>query len=117
MTAADASKLLAAGSWREVPRRLSALWRRSLQFRTVIITLGLSSLAILVIGLYISFSVASNLFQANRDAVLEASNSATGAAQSLLSASDASDRASMQKLVADAISTVSSVSGSNDLGL
>lgn len=117
MAAADAQSPRAALSWRDVPRRLSVLWRRSLQFRTVIITLGLSSLAILVIGLYISFSVASNLFQANRDAVLEASNNATGAAQSLLSASDASDRASMQKLVADAISTVSSVSGSNDLGL
>ena len=64
MSAADASPLLAARSWREVPRRLAALWRRSLQFRTVIITLGLSGLAILVIGLYISFSVASNLFQA-----------------------------------------------------
>ncbi|MDR6904606.1 two-component system sensor histidine kinase MtrB [Agromyces sp. 3263] len=117
MAAADAQSPRAALSWRDVPRRLSVLWRRSLQFRTVIITLGLSGLAILVIGLYISFSVASNLFQANRDAVLEASNNATGAAQSLLSASDASDRASMQKLVADAISTVSSVSGSNDLGL
>ena len=42
MSAADTSKLLAAGPWREVPRRLAALWRRSLQFRTVLITLGLS---------------------------------------------------------------------------
>ena len=84
MSAADAQSLLAAGWWREVPRRLAALWRRSLQFRTVLITLGLSSLAILVIGLYISFSVASNLFQDNRQSVLEASNNATVAAQTIL---------------------------------
>jgi two-component system sensor histidine kinase MtrB len=117
MAAADAQSPRAALSWRDVPRRLSALWRRSLQFRTVIITLGLSSLAILVIGLYISFSVASNLFQANRDAVLEASNNATAAGQSILDSSVASDRASTQKAMADAISTISSVSGSNDLGI
>jgi two-component system, OmpR family, sensor histidine kinase MtrB len=117
MSAADRSKLLAAGSWREVPRRLAALWRRSLQFRTVIITLGLSGLAILVIGLYISFSVASNLFQAQREDVLVASNNAAVAAQRILDSSDAADRASLQLLMASTIATVSSVSGSTDVAL
>jgi two-component system sensor histidine kinase MtrB len=117
MTAADAPKLLAAGSWREVPRRLSALWRRSLQFRTVIITLGLSGLAILVIGLYISFSVASNLFQAQRESVLEASNNATAAAQSILDVSPATDRASLQSLMGSAVSTITSISGSSDYAI
>nr|WP_242609377.1 MtrAB system histidine kinase MtrB [Agromyces ramosus] len=100
-----------------MPRRLAVLWRRSLQFRTVLITLGLSGLAILVIGLYISFSVASNLFQAQRETVLEASNNATAAAQSILDSSDAADRASLQLLMASAIRTISSVSGSNDIAL
>lgn len=113
MTAADTSPLFAAGSWRELPRRLSALWRRSLQFRTVITTLALSGLAILVIGLYISFSVASDLFQAQRDRVLEASNNATAAAQLILDSSDAADRASLQSLMQSAVTTVQRVSGSN----
>ena len=117
MSAADTSPLLAAGSWREVPRRLAALWRRSLQFRTVIITLGLSGLAILVIGLYISFSVASNLFQAQRESVLEASNNATAAAQSLLDVSDATDPASLQQLMGSALTTITSISGSSDYAL
>jgi two-component system sensor histidine kinase MtrB len=117
MSAADTSKLLAAGPWREVPRRLAVLWRRSLQFRTVIITLGLSGLAILVIGLYISFSVASNLFQAQRQSVLEASNNATAAAQSILDSSDATDRASLQSLMGSAVSTITSISGSSDYAL
>ena len=103
MSAAEAPRLLAAGSWRDVPGRIAALWRRSLQFRTVLITLGLSGLAILVIGLYISFSVASGLFQTQRDRVLEASNNATAAAQSILDSSDASDRASL-RLFLDAAS-------------
>ncbi|MFD4422746.1 MtrAB system histidine kinase MtrB [Agromyces sp. NPDC058484] len=117
MIAADASPIFAAGSWRETPRRIAALWRRSLQFRTVLITLGLSGLAIAVIGLYISFSVASNLFQDQRERVLEASNSATRAAQLILDSSDASDRASLQLLMSSAINTVSSVSGSTDVAL
>lgn len=117
MSAADTSSLRAAGSWREVPRRLAALWRRSLQFRTVIITLGLSGLAILVIGLYISFSVASNLFQAQRESVLEASNNATAAAQSLLDVSDATDPASLQSLMGSALTTITSISGSSDYAL
>jgi two-component system, OmpR family, sensor histidine kinase MtrB len=117
MPAADASPLFAAGSWRELPRRLAALWKRSLQFRTVIITLGLSGLAILVIGLYISFSIASNLFQAEREGALEDSNSATAVAQSILSSSDATDRASLQALMGSVIETVTSVSGSTDFGV
>ena len=117
MSAAETSKLPAAGRWREVPHRLSALWRRSLQFRTVIITLGLSGLAILVIGLYISFSVASNLFQAQREGVLEASNNATAAAQSILDSSDATDRASLQSLMGSAVSTITSISGSSDYAI
>lgn len=117
MSAADTSKLLAAGPWREVPRRLTALWRRSLQFRTVIITLGLSGLAILVIGLYISFSVASNLFQAQRDSVLEASNNATAAAQSIVDASGATDRASLQQLMGNARDSIQSISRTSDYAL
>lgn len=117
MSAADTSPLLAAGSWRETPRRLAALWRRSLQFRTVLITLGLSGLAILVIGLYISFSVASNLFQAQRESVLEASNNATAAAQSILDSSAATDAASLQSLMGSALSTITSISGSSDYAL
>jgi two-component system sensor histidine kinase MtrB len=117
MSAADASPLFAAGSWREWPRRLSTLWRRSLQFRTVIITLALSGLAILVIGLYISFSVASNLFQDQRERALEASNNATAAAQSILDSSDATDRASLQALMGSALETITSVSGSSDVGV
>ncbi|WP_448003892.1 MtrAB system histidine kinase MtrB [Agromyces bauzanensis] len=117
MAAADAPTLFAAGSWRDVPGRLTALWKRSLQFRTVIITLGLSSLAILVIGLYISFSIASNLFQDQKERVLAASNNATAAAQALVESSPASDPSSLQLLMNSVIVTISSVSGSTDFAI
>ncbi|WP_022888353.1 MtrAB system histidine kinase MtrB [Agromyces italicus] len=112
MTQAESPTVTLAGPWREAPRRLAALWRRSLQFRTVVITLALSSLAIFIIGLYISFSVASNLFQNQLDEALNASNNATVAAQSILNSSDAADRASLQTLMSSTERTVRAASGS-----
>jgi two-component system sensor histidine kinase MtrB len=103
--------------WREPLRRLAALWRRSLQFRTVLITLALSGLAILVIGLYISFSVASNLFKTQLDQVLGSSNNATAAAQRLLNSSDATDRAAMQSLMDSTVKSVQASSGSSLIGV
>ncbi|HZW41367.1 MAG TPA: HAMP domain-containing protein, partial [Agromyces sp.] len=113
MSAAEAPAHFNAASWREVPRRLAALWRRSLQFRTVIITLALSGLAIFIIGLYISFSIASNLFDKQLDDVLAKSNSATSAAQRILDSSDAADRAALQSLMSSTVRTVQSISGSD----
>ncbi|MRX42867.1 MtrAB system histidine kinase MtrB [Agromyces kandeliae] len=107
----------AAGWLRERIRRFSTLWRRSLQFRTVLITLGLSSLAILVIGFTISFTVASNLFQAQVEDALGASATAAAAAQGILDSSDAADRATVQAVTNDAIETVIGVSGSPDIAL
>lgn len=103
--------------WRELPRRLAALWRRSLQFRTVLITLALSGLAILVIGLYISFSVASSLFQTQLDQVLASSNNATAAAQRILNSSDATDPAAMQNLMDTTVKSVNESSGSSLIGV
>ncbi|MFD6054842.1 MtrAB system histidine kinase MtrB [Agromyces sp. NPDC060279] len=118
MSTTEAAPLtLRIGRWRGVPRRLATLWRHSLQFRTVLITLALSGLAILVIGLYISFSVASNLFKTQLDQVLASSNNATAAAQRILSPSDASDQAAMQSLMDSTVKIVQSSSGSSLIGV
>ena len=120
MSQAEAPARLGVGSWREIrralaalPRRALELWRRSLQFRTVVITFALSSLAIFVIGLYISFSIASNLFDTQLETALGDANEATIAAQRILDGSDAADRASMQGSMAAVVQTVRSVSGSS----
>jgi two-component system sensor histidine kinase MtrB len=113
MGAGQSPAIFSAARWRALPRQLAALWRRSLQFRTVIITLSLSSLAIFVIGLYISFSVASNLFRQQLDQVLDGSNQATTAAQRILDSSDAADRASLQSVMSSALEQVIRVSGSS----
>ncbi|MFK4729821.1 MtrAB system histidine kinase MtrB [Agromyces mediolanus] len=116
-TAEAAPATLRIGRWRGIPRRLATLWRHSLQFRTVLITLALSGLAILVIGLYISFSVASSLFQTQLDQVLGSSNNATAAAQRILNPSDAADQAAMQSLMDSTVKIVQSSSGSSLIGV
>jgi two-component system sensor histidine kinase MtrB len=114
----------AGGVWRTIRRRSAAaagrigsLWRHSLQFRTVLITIALSGLAILVIGLYITFSIASNLFESQRDTALDASNSAAAAAQTLLESSDAADRGALQSVLDQAVRTVQTVSGSSAIAV
>ena len=117
MTAAANPAARSLGWIRAQSRRIGTLWRRSLQFRTVLITLGLSSLAILVIGFTISFTVASNLFSDQVDRVLASSATATVAAQRYLESSDAADRASVQAVTSSALQTVTGVSGSADIAL
>ncbi|MDR5699838.1 MtrAB system histidine kinase MtrB [Agromyces aerolatus] len=112
------------GAWRAIRQRgaavtgrIGALWRHSLQFRTVLITIGLSGLAILVIGLYITFSIASNLFESQRDRALDSSNSAAAAAQTLLESSAAADRGALQSVLDQAVRTVQTVSGSSAIAV
>ncbi|WP_353827354.1 MtrAB system histidine kinase MtrB [Agromyces sp. SYSU T0242] len=107
-----------AAAWaRGRAQRLSVVWQRSLQFRTVLITLVLSGLAILVIGVTISFTVASNLFQNQVDQMLASTATARSAAQDVLDASDAADRATVQAVTSSALETVIGVSGSADIAL
>jgi two-component system sensor histidine kinase MtrB len=61
--------------------RLAQLWSTSLQLRTVAITVVLSSIAVAIIGSYMSFSVGSNLFDARRDQLINTSQNATLAGQ------------------------------------
>lgn len=105
------------GRWRELLHRVRRAWRGSLQFRTVVITVALSTVAILVIGLSLIFSFASNLFQSSLDQALDASNRASVSAQRLLDSSDASDPASVQAVFQAAIERVNTTSASSAVAL
>jgi two-component system sensor histidine kinase MtrB len=67
--------------WRAWVDRAARTWRSSLQLRTVALTVLLSSIAVFVIGGYMSYSVGSNLFDARRDELIATSESATIAGQ------------------------------------
>ncbi|MDQ1555217.1 MAG: two-component system, OmpR family, sensor histidine kinase MtrB [Actinomycetota bacterium] len=73
--------------WRAWLLRLARLWRSSLQLRTVAITIVLSSLAVGIIGAYMSVSISNNLFDSRRDQLLSASSRANLSVQSTFDAS------------------------------
>ncbi len=77
MTAGPVDRL----DWRVWLGRAVHRWRSSLQLRTVAATILLSSVAVAVIGGYISLSVRSNLFDSRRDQVVAEAGRATAAAQ------------------------------------
>lgn len=102
-------------SWRSWPQQLGRLWRQSLQFRTVLISLGLSSVAILLTGIYLSTSVSNNLFQARLEQVLGDSARAVASAQQLVDASDATDRAAVLGVMNSARNAMSTGSDSRQV--
>lgn len=69
--------------------RFIRFWRTSLQFRTVAITVVLSSLAVAIIGTYISASIGNNLFGSRRDQITAEAGSANRTAQQLFDSAPA----------------------------
>ncbi|QNE35063.1 MtrAB system histidine kinase MtrB [Leifsonia shinshuensis] len=92
--------------WRQVPSDLARLWRRSLQLRTVAITLVLTGVAILVTGVYMALSISNDLYQSRLDQALRDSSRATTAAQSTLNASDVSSGDSGKNLLNSTLQSV-----------
>ena len=76
--------------WRSWPRRLGRLWRTSLQFRTVAITVVLSGFAVLVIGAYISVSIGNQLYASKSSQVQDEARSAHNLAQDIFDTADTS---------------------------
>jgi two-component system sensor histidine kinase MtrB len=99
---------LRAAWWRHPegwPAAIVDVWSRSLQFRTVLITICLSGVAILVTGLVISYSVGNDLYQSRLDQALRDAGRARQQVQSSLDATDASDPATVLGL-GQAVKTV-----------
>lgn len=84
--AASRPRLTAWRDWRSWPDSLANLWRRSLRFRTILITLALTALTILIACIWMALAIQNDLFQARKDQVLTSSLRATEAAQSQLDA-------------------------------
>jgi two-component system, OmpR family, sensor histidine kinase MtrB len=84
--AASRRPLTAWQDWRSWPDSLASLWRRSLRFRTILVTVALTALAILVASVWMALAIQNDLFQARKDQVLRESLRATQAAQETLDA-------------------------------
>jgi two-component system sensor histidine kinase MtrB len=85
--------------WRAWPGNIAALWRRSLRFRTILVTLGLTTLAVLVACVWMALAIQNDLFTSRKDQVLADAGQARTAAQATLDAAVQSDGAEMQNVM------------------
>lgn len=74
-------------TWRSLVARARQLWRRSLQVRTVAITVFFSTIAVTIISGYMSISIATNLYDARKNQVIAEARQATVSAQQLFDSS------------------------------
>jgi two-component system sensor histidine kinase MtrB len=79
--------------WRSLPTRVTGLWRRSLRFRTVLITVGFTALAILVACVGMALAIQNDLFQSRLEQVLGSAQRATESAQRTLDSAVETDNA------------------------
>ncbi|QKJ19993.1 MtrAB system histidine kinase MtrB [Microbacterium hominis] len=101
-------------AWRAWPDTLAGVWRRSLRFRTLVITLALTVLAILIACVWMALAIQNDLFQARKDQVLIDARRATQAAQTTLDSADTQgDTAALQNLWLDVQNTLAEQSSSD----
>ena len=79
--------------------RAVGLLRRNLQARAVVTTIVLSTVALVVLGGFLSFGIGNGLYQTRVDQVLDESERAVVDVQNTFSASNASDEVALQSLI------------------
>ncbi|REJ06536.1 sensor histidine kinase [Microbacterium bovistercoris] len=85
--------------WRSWPRSVVGLWRRSMRFRTIAVTLLLTSLAIFITCVAMALVIQNDLFESRKSDALEKAQRAVAEAQTTLDNSNvADDRAALQAL-------------------
>ncbi|WP_426324293.1 MtrAB system histidine kinase MtrB [Microbacterium sp. E-13] len=85
--------------WRTWPGRTADLWRRSLRFRTILVTVGFTALAVAVACVWMALAIQNDLFVSRKDQVLLDAEQARAAAQRTLDAAVQSDAVQMQNVM------------------
>jgi two-component system sensor histidine kinase MtrB len=99
-------------NWRTWPARAVRSWRRSLQFRTIVVTLALSLFALLVSSFYMAITIGNDLFQSRVSQVQQDSARAVESAQNILDSSGDTGRAGSQELMGAAREEIARTSSS-----
>lgn len=92
--------------WRAWPDNVVYAWRRSLRFRTLAVTLGLTALTILVALVWMALAIQNDLFESRVSQVEASAQQATLAAQTTLdSASIEGNAVALQNVMSDVQNT------------
>lgn len=74
--------------WRRWPEEVAYAWRGSLRFRTVLLTLGLTALAVLAAFVFMALAIQNDLFQSRLEQALADATRTTQAAQATLDSAE-----------------------------
>ncbi|MGO3886089.1 MAG: MtrAB system histidine kinase MtrB, partial [Mycetocola sp.] len=88
--------------WRSWPGRLADTFRRSLQFRTVVVTVALAVIAVAGTSMYMGASISSDMYRSRVNDALVDARRATATAQGLFDSSSAEERSELQNLMSAA---------------
>ncbi|MET0296219.1 MAG: MtrAB system histidine kinase MtrB [Microbacterium sp.] len=103
--------------WRAWPDSLAGLWRRSLRFRTILVTLALTALAVVIACLGMAISIQNDLFDSRRDQVLLDAQRATTTAQETLNSTVQGDASQLQTLLNGVSTTLAQQSSSDGISV
>ena len=101
---ASRGRLAAWRLWRAWPESLGALWRRSLRFRTLMVTLALTALAVLVACLWMAVQIQNDLFTSRKDQVLVDAQRAIAIAQDTLDSAEVQGDAAQLQVLMNSVS-------------
>jgi len=85
--------------WRAWPGNIAALWRRSLRFRTLLVTIGLTVLAVVVACVWMALQIQNDLYTSRQEQVLTDAEQARSAAQRTLDAAVQSEAVQLQNVM------------------
>ncbi|MFB7893181.1 MtrAB system histidine kinase MtrB [Microbacterium sp. NPDC056044] len=102
--------------WRAWPGDIAGLWRRSLRFRTILVTIGLTALAVVVACVWMALAIQNDLFASRKDQVLMDAEQARVAAQRTLDASVQSDSIQLQNVMTLAFTALRDQSSATIVG-
>ncbi|GAA1841785.1 MtrAB system histidine kinase MtrB [Microbacterium koreense] len=114
-TATVTTRVPVAG-WRDArswPEGVASLWRHSLRFRTILVTLGLTALAVAAACLWMAASIQNDLFESRKDQVLDEAQRATAVAQATLDSALQGDAEQLQTLMQSVGQTLAQQSSSD----
>jgi two-component system sensor histidine kinase MtrB len=113
VTATTQTPLTGWRLWRAWPGNIATLWRRSMRFRTVLVTLALTAVAVTVASVIMALSIQNNLFVSRKDQVLTDAAQARAAAQRTLDASLQGDGVQPQNVMSLAFASLDNQSASD----
>ncbi|MEJ1156458.1 MULTISPECIES: MtrAB system histidine kinase MtrB [Microbacterium] len=113
----EASRARLTG-WREIrswPANLARLWRQSLRFKTILVTLTLTAVAVAIACVWMALAIQNDLFVSRKDQVLVDAQRATEASQTTLdSAAVQGDVVQIQNLMTRVRLTLGQQSASDE---